>query len=207
MKKRQGCTPTVIHTQKHLIRQQKLWRPKFLHHPASIRILDLTHYSSLSHLTCCTSSQTSLHSSAPEHEHTALLFSVTCHFKFSPLFIPLFSGPLLPWSHPLFIGTFSNCLQTTDTENRLVASFPLKKRMRGINLMMVVFQGESACTRVTKVVKSTNTSKHLQLHQTNPILPPTPQFSWLSIVCNKRTWHFELEAVMDRFWGQRPLPV
>lgn len=85
VKKRQRCTPTVIHTQKHLIRQQKLWHPKYWHHLASISILDLTHYSSLSCLTCCASSQTSLHSSAPEHEHTALLFSVTCHFKF-PLF-------------------------------------------------------------------------------------------------------------------------
>lgn len=73
--------------------------------------------------------------------------------------------------------------------------------------LAAVYPAKPPRTRWTKPVKTADASEHLQLHQTSPILPPTPQFSWLSIVFNKRPWHFELEAVMDRFWGQKPLPV
>lgn len=73
--------------------------------------------------------------------------------------------------------------------------------------LAAVYPAKPQRTRWTKPVKTADASEHLQLHQTSPILPPTPQFSWLSIVFNKRPWHFELEAVMDRFWGQKPLPV
>lgn len=73
--------------------------------------------------------------------------------------------------------------------------------------LAAVYPAKPPRTRWTKPVKTADASEHLQLHQTSPILPPTPQFSWLPIVFNKRPWHFELEAVMDRFWGQKPLPV
>lgn len=98
-------------------------------------------------------------------------------------------------------------------QTRSVAGFHLKRAWSQIVFigrsprLAAVSLGQSPCTRVDKAGENSNASEHLQLHQTSPILPPTPQFSWLSIVSNKRAWHFELEAVMDRFWGQKPLPV